>query len=78
MTLGSTPLIVKALNEEIRLKNLGSGFTTPACGGMTLATQALPTSSGLHNMASPTDAFYLGAKPTPASLIPKVIDGVVQ
>jgi hypothetical protein len=78
MTLGSTSLIVKALNSEIRLKNLGVGSTTAACSGMTLATQTLPTASGLHNMSLSTDAFYLGVKPTPASLIPKVIDGVVQ
>jgi hypothetical protein len=31
----STPLIVKALNAEIRLKNLGSSSTT-ACASMTL------------------------------------------
>jgi hypothetical protein len=78
MTLGSTPLIVKALNEEVRLKKLGPGSTTLACSGMTLTSQSLPTASGLHNMASSTDAYYLGAKPTPSSSVPKVIDGVVQ
>ncbi len=78
MTLGSTPLIVKALNAEIRLKNLGPGNATPACSGMTLATQPLPSASGLHNMSNPTDAFWLGNKATPASSTPKVIDGVVQ
>ena len=78
---GSTaaiPLIVKALNGEERLTNLGSGATTAACSGMSIATQTLPDATQLHNMALSTDSFYIGTKPTPSSSVPKIIDGVAQ
>ncbi len=74
MTLGTTPLIVKALDAEIRLKDLGAGAA--ACSAMTLTTQAPPT-GGVHDMSKPSDAYYIGVKPT-VTASPKVIDGIVQ
>ena len=71
----STPLIVKALSAEIRLKNLGPSAST-ACASMTLATVAPPT-GGTHDPSNSTDAFYIGVKPT-VTAPPKVIDGVMQ
>jgi hypothetical protein len=70
----STPLIVKALNAEIRLKNLGAGAA--ACTSMTLTGIAPPT-GGTHDPSDSADAFYIGVKPT-VTAAPKVIDGVVQ
>jgi hypothetical protein len=80
MTLPSsppTPLIVKALDGELRLRKLL--LTDPACtvASVTLTSQAVPT-GGTHDPSSPSDAHYLGTEPTPASTQPKVIDGVVQ
>jgi hypothetical protein len=77
MTLPSpaTPLIVKALSAEIRLKNLGASAAT-ACASMTLTTVAPPT-GGTHDPSSSADAFYIGVKPT-VTAAPKVIDGVIQ
>jgi len=73
----STPLIVKALDAELRLKKLL--LTDAACtvAGVTLTSQSVPT-GGTHDPSSPSDAHYLGTEPTPASTQPKVIDGVVQ
>jgi hypothetical protein len=71
----ATPLIVKALNAELRLKNLGASASSP-CSAMTLVAQTLP-SGGTHDPSSSADSEYLGAKPT-VSGVPKVIDGVVQ
>jgi hypothetical protein len=78
MTLPGTPavpLIVKALDAELRLKNLGASASS-ACTSMTLSTMTLP-SGGTHDPSSSTDSEYLGAMPTVTSA-PKVIDGVVQ
>ena len=76
MTLPSpaTPLIVKALNAEIRLKNLGANAT--ACSAMTLSGIAPPT-GGTHDPSDSADSMYIGVKPT-VTAPPKVIDGVVQ
>lgn len=74
MTLGSTPLIVKALDAEVRLRDLGAGAVQ--CSAMTLSPLTLP-SGGVHDMSSPSDAYYIGAKPT-VTTPPKVIDGIVQ
>ena len=71
----STPLIVKALSAELRLKNLGNSATSP-CSSMNLVAQTLP-SGGTHDPSSSADSEYLGAKPAVSSA-PKVIDGVVQ
>jgi len=71
----STPLLVKALNAEIRLANLGPSAST-ACSAMSLATVAPPT-GGTHDPTNSADAFYIGAKPV-VTAAPKVIDGVVQ
>jgi hypothetical protein len=73
-TTPSTHLIVKALNAELRLKNLGAGAAQ--CASMTLSTLTLP-SSGTHDPSSSSDSEYLGTKPT-VTAAPKVIDGVVQ
>jgi hypothetical protein len=74
MTLGSTTLIVKALDAEVRLKDLGAG--APACSSMSLAGQT-PPSGGTHDMSNSADAYYIGVKPT-VTASPKVIDGIVQ
>jgi hypothetical protein len=71
----STPLIVKALNAELRLKNLGASASSP-CASMPL-TPVTPPSGGTHDPSSSSDSEYLGTKPTVSSA-PKVIDGVVQ
>ena len=76
MTLGNTTLIVKALDAELRLKNIGSGAAAP-CNVLTL-TPLTPPTGGVHDMTSSADAYYLGTKPSPVSTSPKVIDGVVQ
>ena len=70
----STPLLVKALNAEIRLKDLGAN--APACASMTLTGIAPPT-GGTHDPSDSSDSMYIGVKPTITSP-PKVIDGVVQ
>ena len=71
----STPLIVKALNAEIRLKKLGASASTQ-CASMTLST-VTPPSGGTHDPSDSADSEYLGVKPT-VTAAPKVIDGVVQ
>lgn len=71
----STPLIVKALNAEVRLANLGPSAST-ACASMSLVTVAPPT-GGTHDPSDSADAYYIGVKPT-VTTAPKVIDGVVQ
>lgn len=71
----STPLIVKALNAELRLKSLGPSATT-ACAAMTL-TSVVPPTGGTHDPSASADAFYIGVEPT-VTAAPKVIDGVVQ
>lgn len=76
MTLNSTTLIVKALDAELRLKDLGPGASTSACTGLPLSTLPLPT-GGTHNMTNTGDAYYIGIKP-PITSSPKVIDGIVQ
>ncbi len=74
MTLGTTQLIVKALDTEIRLKDLGANNS--ACSGMTL-TPLTPPNSGVHDMSNPADPYYIGVEPT-VTTKPKVVDGVVQ
>jgi hypothetical protein len=70
-----TPLIVKALSAELRLKNLGLSASSP-CASMTLNT-VMPPSGGTHDPSNSADSEYLGTKPT-VTAAPKVIDGVVQ
>ncbi len=74
MTLNGTPIIVKALDAEVRLNDLGAGAA--ACSGMSLAGQTPPV-GGTHDMSSSSDAYYIGVKPT-VTASPKVIDGIVQ
>jgi hypothetical protein len=71
----STPLLVKALNAEIRLNNLGLSGSSP-CASMTL-TPVTPPSGGTHDPSNSADSDYLGTKPA-LTAAPKVIDGVVQ
>ena len=77
MTLAtpSTPLIVKALNAEIRLKNLGASASS-ACASMPLTPVTLP-SGGTHDPSDAADTEYLGTMPA-VTAAPAVIDGVVQ
>lgn len=74
MTLNGTALIVKALDEEIRLKDLGAGAAQ--CAALTL-TPLTPPGTGVHDMTNPSDSLYIGVKPI-VTASPKVIDGVVQ
>ena len=71
----STPLIVKALNAELRLLDVGPSAASP-CASMTL-TPVTPPSGGTHDPSSSADSDYLGTEPT-VTAPPKVIDGVVQ
>jgi len=71
----STPIIVKALNAELRLKDLGPSASS-ACSAMALTSVAPPT-GGTHDPSDAADAFYIGDKPV-VTAAPKVIDGVVQ
>lgn len=78
MTLNSTTLIIKALDAELRLKDIGPGATTPACSGLALTTLPSP-SNVVHDMTNVSDTeYYIGGRPNPVSINPKVIDGVVQ
>lgn len=76
MTLPSsnTPLIVKALNEELRLSSVSCGTTSVA---KPTAAIPLPSPSGVHDPSNPADVDYIGVKPTVTGA-PKVIHGVVQ
>lgn len=75
MTLNeNTPVIVKALDAEIRLNDLGAA--APQCSAMSL-TPLTPPSGGVHDMSNSSDAFYIGVQPIVTDS-PKVIDGIVQ
>jgi hypothetical protein len=71
----SVPLIVKALDAEVRLRNLGASASS-ACASMSLNAMTLP-SGGTHDPSSSSDSEYLGSMPTVTGA-PKVIDGVLQ
>ncbi len=71
----NTPLIVKALDAEIRLREI-SGCTGVALSQPT-TTATLPTSVDLHDPTSSADVDYIGTEPTVTDP-PKVIDGVLQ
>jgi hypothetical protein len=71
----STPLIVKALNAELRLLDLGPSASSP-CATMSLSPVA-PPSGGTHDPSASADSEYLGVEPTVTGA-PKVINGVVQ
>ena len=70
----STPLIVKGLDEELRLAKV-------ACSGVTLAQPTaaltLPSVSDVHDPSNPADPDYLGVKPV-VTAAPAVIQGVIQ
>lgn len=74
MTLGGTAVLVKALDAEIRLRDLGANASQ--CLAMSL-TPLTPPAGGVHDMSNPTDSFYIGVKPA-ITTSPKVIDGIVQ
>ena len=74
MNLGSTPLVVKALDAEIRLLDLGVGSVV--CSAMPFASQT-PPNGGVHDMSSAGDAYYIGVKPA-ITTSPKVVDGILQ
>lgn len=82
MTLGSTPIIVKALDSELRLKQespsvcTNDGLSLSGAGSMTL-----PALSSLHNPTDSTDSTYIGTEPSSGDMIssaPSVVDGVLQ
>lgn len=68
----ATPLIVKALDGEIRLSTTGASN----CSGMALTPLTLP-SGGTHDPSSASDVYSIGPAPS-VTAAPKVIDGVVQ
>lgn len=76
MSLGSSTLIVKALDAEMRLSNVPLSTCTGA--NLNLNPQTPPTSAGLHDPSSSSDAYYIDVEPTPVLMTPKVIHGVVQ
>ena len=69
----STPLLVKALDAEVRLKSSVSGL----CTGLTLTSKTLPLGTGLRDPSAIGNASYLGSKPA-VTAVPAVIDGVIQ
>lgn len=83
MTLGNTTIVVKALDAEIRLNDLGvvgvDAAADNACGSMLVSSLTPPDGSDTHDMTNSSDTnYYIGPKPTPINAAPKVIDGVVQ
>jgi hypothetical protein len=72
----STPLIVKSLDAELRLANLGASLPSSPCASMALTPQTLP-SGGTHDPSSASDSEYLGVQPV-VTANPKVVDGVLQ
>jgi len=74
LTSSNTPLVIKALDAEMRLAKV-------ACASTSLArpttSATLPSTSGVHDPSSSSDAYYLGTKPTVTDA-PKVIHGVMQ
>ncbi len=70
----STPLIVKALDAELRLSKVACGLTALPPPGTTVT---LPTAADVHDPSNSVDSDYIGTKPAVASA-PQVIDGVVQ
>ncbi|MBI5451003.1 MAG: hypothetical protein HY940_06560 [Gammaproteobacteria bacterium] len=75
LTSSNTPLIVKALDAELRLAEI------PSCSGATLtlpsSSLTLPSLSDVHDPSSLSDAYYIGTKPT-VTAAPKVIHGAIQ
>lgn len=72
MTAGTTPLVVRSLDSELRLGNVL--IDTCIADNLTLNPQTVPTGGTTDPSAT------IGAKPTPTvnNGSPKVIDGVIQ
>lgn len=72
LTIGTQTVLTRALNAELRLKQIAcpSGLSTAS------VTTGLPTAQP-HNPALSTDAYYIGTAPTLTGN-PAVIDGVLQ
>ncbi|MDO8989911.1 MAG: hypothetical protein Q7U91_09780 [Sideroxyarcus sp.] len=80
MSLGGTTLVVKALDAEVRLKDIGPGDSATGCGDTLLPLSAslqLPADTDTHDVSAALGTYSVGPKPTVTSA-PKVIDGVVQ
>jgi len=73
-TSTNTPLVVKALDAEMRLAKVACASTSLA---QPTTSATLPSTSGVHDPSSSSDAYYLGTKPTVTDA-PKVIHGVIQ
>lgn len=90
MMLGTTQLIIKALDAEVRLNNLGAVTATApavttlaavaACGTMPITTTLVPpTISMVHDVSAAPGPFSIGTtRPIVLNSVPKVIDGVKQ
>lgn len=70
----STPMIVKALDAELRLSKIACGSTGLSAPG---SSATLPSASGVHDPSNASDAYYIGANPNLTGK-PKVVDGVIQ
>jgi hypothetical protein len=69
-------LIIKALDEELRLKSVNMAQCSTA--NLNLPTGlTVPTAAGLHDPSNSSDADYIGTVPTVTGA-PKVIHGVLQ
>ncbi len=79
MTLGATTLIVKALDAEVRLKDVGPGASATGCGATLPLSVSLPLplDTDAHDVSAALGTYSVGPKPNVTSA-PKVIDGVLQ
>ena len=74
LTGTNTPIIVKALDAELRLSKVSCAATSTA---QPTTTATMPSATDVHDPSDPADVDYLGVKPTVTDP-PKVISGVIQ
>jgi hypothetical protein len=75
MMLGTTQIIVKALDAEVRLNDLGAAAAQ--CTGLSITTPLTVPTGGTHDVSAALGTYSIGPKPT-VTTAPKVIDGVLQ
>jgi hypothetical protein len=73
LNLGTTAVLVRALDDELRLREVSCSGTGLSTSGV---TATLPTALP-HNPALSSDSFYIGTPPSVTGA-PSVIDGVLQ
>ncbi len=74
LTGSNTPIIVKALDAELRLSKVSCAATATAQPSTAVT---MPSATDVHDPSDPADVDYLGVKPTVTDP-PKVISGVIQ